>query len=98
MKLSDYCQALKDYQMALKQGLNSIKEESKLLPFQNDIQKWIQACQEKVNKSVPLNLSEKSRPQMKEINGTIPALSLGVKIVHNEKVKTYKHTWDRGVL
>ena len=91
MKLSDYCQALKDYQMAMKQGLNNIKEESKLLPFQNDVQKWIQACQDKVNKSVSLNLSEKFEPQIKDINETIPALSSGVKIVHNGKVSIIDH-------
>ena len=91
MKLNDYCQALKDYQMAMKQGSNNIKEESKLLPFQNDVQKWIQACQDKMNKSVSLDLSEKSEPQIKDINETIPALSSGVKIVHNEKVRINDH-------
>ena len=88
MKLNDYCEALKNYEMAMKQGLNNIKEESKLLPFKNDIQKWIQACQDKVNKSVPLNLSEKSESEMKDVNETIPSLSSGVEIVHNGKVRT----------
>ena len=91
MKLNDYCQALKDYQMAMKQGSNNIKEESKLLPFQNDVQKWIQVCQDKVNKSVSLKLSEKSEPQIKDINETIPALSSGVRIVHNGKVRISDH-------
>ena len=91
MKLNDYCQALKDYQMTMKQGSNNIKEESKLLPFQKDIQKWIQACQDKMNKSVSLDLSEKTKPKIKDINETIPALSSGVKIVHNGKVSIIDH-------
>ena len=86
MKMNCYEEATKDFKKAMELARHHITEESKLSVFIKDIEKSLQICSTKMEKSQPLILQVKNAPMLTGKNDSMPALSQAVKIEYSAEV------------
>ena len=86
MKMNCYEEATKDLKKANELARHHITEESKLNVFVKDIEKSLQICSTKMDKSQPLILQVKNPPMLTGKNDSMPALSQAVKIEYSVEV------------
>ena len=90
MNLNCFQEAVQDFSKAqelARQHLGS--DDPKLQAFVKEMDRALQSCSSKANKSQPLDLEQKSLPMLTGKNLSMPALSQAVKIQYSPEVAQF---------